>query len=181
MCCLLWRIYEMHPALFFKSRCDTSPGSDGPFGHLCATVTWAPTRHAPSGGRTTTTAAFAMPAWRLRTTQSTSHTSSMSWRSGAVGRHTDTVGPRRRRGGSGQTQRGTQPHPSSRDWAHDESWRRASATTGPHILGPKLKLIWRSSHLSLYMYVWNIYLYINFFKTWLLITNKIVNEIQYEI
>jgi hypothetical protein len=22
MCCLLWRIYEMHPALFLKSGCD---------------------------------------------------------------------------------------------------------------------------------------------------------------
>jgi hypothetical protein len=22
MCCLLWRIYEMHPALFLKSECD---------------------------------------------------------------------------------------------------------------------------------------------------------------
>jgi hypothetical protein len=24
MCYLLWRIYEMHPALFLKSRCDRS-------------------------------------------------------------------------------------------------------------------------------------------------------------
>jgi hypothetical protein len=23
MCCLLWRIYEMHPALSLKSGCDT--------------------------------------------------------------------------------------------------------------------------------------------------------------
>jgi hypothetical protein len=27
MCCLLWRIYEMHPALSLKSRCDNlNPG-----------------------------------------------------------------------------------------------------------------------------------------------------------
>jgi hypothetical protein len=24
ICCLLWRMYEMHPALFFKTGCDTN-------------------------------------------------------------------------------------------------------------------------------------------------------------
>ena len=23
ICCLLWRMYEMHPALFLKTECDT--------------------------------------------------------------------------------------------------------------------------------------------------------------
>jgi hypothetical protein len=29
MCCLLWRIYEMHPALSLKSVCDTAGGRWG--------------------------------------------------------------------------------------------------------------------------------------------------------
>jgi hypothetical protein len=26
ICCLLWRMYEMHPALFFKTGCYRLPG-----------------------------------------------------------------------------------------------------------------------------------------------------------
>jgi hypothetical protein len=26
ICCLLWRMYEMHPALFLKTGCDTQEG-----------------------------------------------------------------------------------------------------------------------------------------------------------
>jgi hypothetical protein len=28
ICCLLWRMYEMHPALFLKTGCDTFSQTD---------------------------------------------------------------------------------------------------------------------------------------------------------
>jgi hypothetical protein len=46
MCCLLLRIYEMHPTLFLKSGCDTSCGTAAAF--LKAGCTHAKTVNRPT-------------------------------------------------------------------------------------------------------------------------------------
>jgi hypothetical protein len=49
-CCLLWRMYEMHPALFLKSGCDINPrlsaspeGIDGWIAHRTHTISFSST------------------------------------------------------------------------------------------------------------------------------------------
>jgi hypothetical protein len=48
MCCLLWRIYEMHPALSLKSGCDTPHA--GARGKSPATPAPSIGAHAPRAG-----------------------------------------------------------------------------------------------------------------------------------
>jgi hypothetical protein len=38
ICCLLWCMYEMHPALFLKTGCDTTGLSSAPKGQTTSTV-----------------------------------------------------------------------------------------------------------------------------------------------
>jgi hypothetical protein len=41
MCCLIWRIYEMHPALSLKSGCDTGDINRGVDGCRGSGTGWA--------------------------------------------------------------------------------------------------------------------------------------------